>query len=150
MTAPDMSFELLDRTQAGQHADDLQALCAEVYADPPYGGADGGFADRFRVQRRQPGFVLAEARRGGYLIGWAGGSWRRQGIGRTLHDLVLRGRPEERATLAVRPAAGPAQAAFRAWGWRKIARTRDPAAGSPLYDVLIMPLPLHHKPRLHH
>jgi ribosomal protein S18 acetylase RimI-like enzyme len=189
MTAPDMSFELLDRTQAGQHADDLQALCAEVYADPPYGGADGGFADRFRVQRRQPGFVLAEARRGGYLIGWACGmplrpstswwrdlttplpadvtaehpgrtfaltelmvraSWRRQGIGRTLHDLVLRGRPEERATLAVRPAAGPAQAAFRAWGWRKIARTRDPAAGSPLYDVLIMPLPLHHKPRLHH
>jgi GNAT superfamily N-acetyltransferase len=75
MPAPDMTFELLDGTQAAAHADELQALHAEVYADPPYGRADDAarFADRFRVQRRQPGFVLAEARSGGYLVGYAAG-----------------------------------------------------------------------------
>jgi GNAT superfamily N-acetyltransferase len=67
-------------------------------------------------------------------------SWRRQGIGRTLHDLVLADRAEERATLVVPPEAAPAQQAFRSWGWRRIARTRDPRAGSPVSDVLVMEL----------
>jgi hypothetical protein len=31
-------------------------------------------------------------------------AWRRQGIAGSLHDLILDGRPEERATLAVSPA----------------------------------------------
>jgi ribosomal protein S18 acetylase RimI-like enzyme len=184
---PDVSFELLDGKRAALHAEDLQALHAEVYADPPYGRPEDSaqFADRFRVQRRQPGFVLAEARRGGYLVGWACGmplrpatswwrdltaplpadvvaeqpgrtfaltellvraSWRRQGIARTLHDLILHGRPEERATLTVLPAAGPAQTAFRSWGWRKVGRTRDPRPDSPVLDVLITPLPVHQQP----
>jgi hypothetical protein len=58
----DIMFQLLDGTQAGAHAEELQALHAEVYVDPPYGRNDDAalFADRFRVQRRQPGFVLAE------------------------------------------------------------------------------------------
>lgn len=68
--------------------------------------------------------------------------WRRQGIGAALHDLVLRNQPEERATLTVLPAAAPAQAAFRAWGWRRVARTRDPAPGSPVCDVLVLTLPV--------
>jgi ribosomal protein S18 acetylase RimI-like enzyme len=187
VTWPDMSFDVLDGMQAGQLMEELRVLHAEVYADPPYGRIDDGaqFADRFGVQRRQPGFVLAEARRGGYLIGWACGmplrsstswwrdltaplpdevtaehpgrtftltellvraSWRRQGIGRTLHDLILRGRPEERATLTVLPAAVPAQKAFRSWGWHKVARTRDPGPGSPVRDVLITSLPTNHHP----
>ncbi len=65
-------------------------------------------------------------------------SWRRQGIGQALHELILAGRPEERATLTVRPAAVPAQNAFQKWGWRKVARTRLPA----LSDVLVIKLPL--------
>jgi len=65
-------------------------------------------------------------------------SWRRQGIGRALHDLILAGRPEERATLTLLPAAAPAQSAFLKWGWRKVARTRLPA----LSDVLVISLPL--------
>ena len=181
-----MSFEVLDGRQAGLHEQDLRALHAEVYADPPYGRTDDSaqFAGRFRVQRRQPGFVLVAARRGGFLIGWACGmplrpstswwrdlttpvraeltaehqgrtfaltellvraSWRRQGIARTLHNLVLDGRPEERATLTVLPAALPAQNAFRAWGWRKVARTQEPGPSSPVYDVLITPLPVNHR-----
>lgn len=50
-------------------------LNAEVYADPPYRQAQDAalFGERFRVQCRQPGFVLAEARHGGYLVGYACG-----------------------------------------------------------------------------
>jgi ribosomal protein S18 acetylase RimI-like enzyme len=179
---PEITSELLDGTRAAAHADELRALHAEVYAEPPYARADDGarFAERLGVHRRQPGFVLAEARNGGYLVGYAFGmplrpstswwrqltaplpeevtaeapgrtfalvelavraSWRRQGIGRDLHDLILAGRPEERATVTVRPAATAAQHAFRAWGWRKVARTREPGPGSPVADVLLIMLP---------
>ena len=182
MPAPELTFELLDGKQAAALADEMQALHAEVYADPPYGqdGDAAGFADRFRVQRRQPGFVLAEARSGGYLVGYAAGmplrpstswwrdlttrlpeeitaerpgrtfalidllvraSWRRQGIGQELHDLILAGRPAERATLTVLPAAVPAQQAFREWGWHKVARTRAAGPGAAVADVLLTSLP---------
>ena len=175
------TFGLLDGTQAAADAEDLQALHAEVYGEQP----DDGFARRFLVLRRQPGFVLAEARHGGYLVGYAFGmplrpstswwrelttplpdedtaehpgrtfaltdllvraSWRRQGIGQTLHDLILGGRTEERATLTVLPAAAPAQSAFQNWGWRKVARTRDPGPGSPVSDVLVTSLPAGRRP----
>jgi GNAT superfamily N-acetyltransferase len=179
VSAPGITFRLLDGPQAAAHADELQVLHAEVYADPP--GDAAAFAQRFRVQRRQPGFVLAEARHGGYLVGYACGmplrpstswwrdltaplpadvttehpgrtfavtdllvraSWRRQGIGQALHDLILADRPEERATLTVAPAATPAQSAFAAWGWRKVGRTRTRSPGSPTSDVLVIALPV--------
>jgi GNAT superfamily N-acetyltransferase len=77
----EITFRLLGGTQAAGDEEDLQALHAEVYGDQP----DDGFARRFRVLRRQPGFVLAEARHGGYLVGYAFGvplrpstSWWRQ------------------------------------------------------------------------
>jgi GNAT superfamily N-acetyltransferase len=174
VSAPDLTFQLLDGTEAAAHASELQALHAEACADDA-----ASFADRLRVQRRQPGFVLAEARHGGYLVGYAFGmplrpstswwrhlttplpdevtaehpgrtfalvellvraSWRRQGIGRALHDLILENRPEERAALTVPPAATPAQNAFRSWGWRKVARTRGESPGSPVSDVLVTAL----------
>jgi ribosomal protein S18 acetylase RimI-like enzyme len=182
VSTPDMTFQLLDGTQAAAHAAELQALHADVYGDPPQQRNDDAalFADSFRVQRRQPGFVLAEARRGGYLVGYAAGmplrpstswwrnlttplpddvtaeypgrtfalvellvraSWRRQGIGQTLHDLILRNRREERATLTVPPSATAAQSAFQSWGWRKVARTRDSDPGSASSDVLVTALP---------
>lgn len=75
MSAPGLTFQLLHGRQAAAHADELRMLHAEVYADPPYRRADDAalFAGRFRVQCRQPGFVLAEARHGGYLVGYASG-----------------------------------------------------------------------------
>ena len=182
MPTANLAFQLLDGAQAAAHEDDLQALHAEVYADPPYQDREDAAAlrRRFRVQRRQPGFALAEARHGGYLVGYAAGmplrpatswwrqlttplaeeittehpgrtfaltdllvraSWRQQGIGRELHDLILAGRPEERATLMVLPAATPAQRAFQSWGWQKVARTRDPGPGNTVSDVLLIALP---------
>ncbi len=186
MPAPDLTFQLLEGAAAGAHAAELQTLHAEVYAGPPYRRNDDAalFTERFRIQRRQPGFVLAEARNGGYLVGYAAGMplrpstswrrglttpmpdeitaehpgrtfaltdllvrapWRRQGIGQILHDLILSSRREERATLIVLPAATPAQNAFQNWGWRKVARTRDPGPGSPVSDVLVTTLPANHE-----
>jgi ribosomal protein S18 acetylase RimI-like enzyme len=69
------------------------------------------------------------------------GSWRRQGIAGTLHHLILKNRPEERATLIVLPTATPAQKAFQKWGWRKLARTSGPRPGSPVFDVLVTTFP---------
>jgi hypothetical protein len=71
--------------------------------------------------------------------------WRRQGIAGSLHDLILDGRPEERATLAVPPGATAAQQAFRKWGWSRVARTRGPQDGSAVLDVLIIALPARHR-----
>ena len=66
--------------------------------------------------------------------------WRRQGIAQAMHDLLLKNRDEERATLTVLPAATPAQAAYQKWGWQKVAQKRNPLPGSPLFDVLIKQL----------
>jgi GNAT superfamily N-acetyltransferase len=182
VASTDITFQRLSGRPSPAQAEELQVIHAQVYADAPGHGEEDAtaFADRLRVQGRQPGFVLALARHGEYLVGYAAGmplrpstswwrdltaplpdeltaehagrtfalvdllvraSWRRQGIGRALHDLVLAGRPEERATLVVPPAAVPAQQAFRSWGWRKIGRTRDAAPGAPVSDVLVMGLP---------
>ncbi len=184
MSGPGLTFGLIDGAYAASHEDELLALRAEVYGETS-GDAEGLAGDpeaarRFGVWRRQPGFVLAEARHGGYLVGYACGmplrsstswwkelttplpaadvaehpgrtfaltdllvraAWRRQGIGRSLIDLVLGGRPEERATLTVAPSATAAQRAFRNWGWRRVARTRAAVPGAPALDVLVMALP---------
>jgi ribosomal protein S18 acetylase RimI-like enzyme len=178
-----LDFRLLDGPEAAGYEQDLASLQGDIYADPPYQQPinNGQFSARFQVQRRQPGFVLAVAGHGGYLVGYATGmplrpstswwrdlttavpsavtderpgrtfaltelavrpSWRRQGIGRALYDLVLDGREEERATLAVLPAATAAQQAFRRCGWQKVARSGDPRPGPPapgalIYDILV-------------
>lgn len=177
----ELTLQLVDGRPAGAYVAELEALHADVYRGLPYAGDldQGRLAGRFRVQCRQPGFVLATARSGGYLIGGATGlplrpstswwrdltaplaeeitaeppgrtfalvelmvraSWRRQGIGRSLHDLILSGRSEERATLIVPPAAIAAQAAFQSWGWLKIARTRSGQSGAHASDLLVLDL----------
>jgi GNAT superfamily N-acetyltransferase len=65
-----------------------------------------------------------------------------QGIAHALHDELLRGRCEQRATLLVRPANTTAYTAYARWGWRKASQLRPHWPGSPLFDVLMLPLPL--------
>jgi GNAT superfamily N-acetyltransferase len=76
MSAPGVTLQVLDARQAaaGDKArdnageQDRIALHEEVAGDD-----DTDFARRLAVWRRQPGFVLAEARHGGYLVGYACG-----------------------------------------------------------------------------
>lgn len=65
---------------------------------------------------------------------------RRQHVAEAIHDLLLRDRSEERATLTVLPAATAAQAAYRKWGWEKVAQKRNPLPGGPVFDVLVKKL----------
>ena len=190
MPAPEITLRLLSGVEAAGSGQDISALRAEVCGALPHRdstgrdgasreGADGGFGRRFGRQRRQPGFVLAEARHGGYLVGYAFGvplrpatswwrdltaplpeeltaehpgrtfafaeltvraAWRRQGIGRDLHDLILDGRAEDRATAAIPVAAAPAQGAYQRWGWRKAARKHAEQRAAALLDVLLLDL----------
>lgn len=66
-------------------------------------------------------------------------SLRKQGIGRALHDELLRDRPEERVTLTVRPEATAAVAMYRAWGYTPVGRNR-PGEGQPVYLTMLRPL----------
>lgn len=65
--------------------------------------------------------------------------WRRHGIARSLHDELMHGRPEERATLLVEEDNTAAQRAYATWGWRRLGRLR-PYPDAPHYDALILPL----------
>jgi GNAT superfamily N-acetyltransferase len=47
--------------------------------------------------------------------------WQQRGVGRQIHDALLTGRVEERATLATSPDA-PTQSTYERWGWRKVGR----------------------------
>ena len=69
VSAPGLTFHLIGGADAASHEDELLALRAEVYGQ----AGEPEAAKRFGVWRRQPGFVLAEARHGDYLVGYACG-----------------------------------------------------------------------------
>ncbi|WP_119726295.1 GNAT family N-acetyltransferase [Thermomonospora amylolytica] len=69
-------------------------------------------------------------------------AWTGRGIAHALHDTLLRARPEQRATLLVRPDNTNAYNAYKRWGWRKVSRLRPGWPDAPLMDVLILDLPL--------
>jgi len=64
--------------------------------------------------------------------------WRRRHVARRLHDCLLSGRSEQRATVLVEPGNRPAQAAYAAWGWHKAAELRPVWESAPLYDLLVL------------
>jgi ribosomal protein S18 acetylase RimI-like enzyme len=66
-------------------------------------------------------------------------AWRGTGAGHALHDELLRGRAEERATLLVEP-ENPARDIYLHWGWEKVGQVRPSWEGAPTYDALILPL----------
>jgi GNAT superfamily N-acetyltransferase len=65
-----------------------------------------------------------------------------RGVAHALHDELLRGRPEQRATLLAEPDNTNAYRAYLAWGWRAVAKLHPAWPDAPTFDVLILPLPL--------
>lgn len=63
-----------------------------------------------------------------------------QGVAHALHDELLSGRPEERATLLVREDNTSAQRAYARWGWERVGKAQ-PYPDSPHFDVMIFALP---------
>ena len=64
--------------------------------------------------------------------------WRRQGIARQMHDLLLNSRPEPYAILTAVPAA-PARSLYQRWGWKQIG-TAQHTPDSPPLDALVLSL----------
>ncbi|GAA4234871.1 hypothetical protein GCM10022254_40790 [Actinomadura meridiana] len=64
-----------------------------------------------------------------------------KGVAHALHDALLGGRGEQRATLLVREDNESAQRAYARWGWQKVAKAQ-PFPDSPHFDVMIVDLPL--------
>jgi len=67
-------------------------------------------------------------------------AWRRLHLAEAIHDRLLEGRPEERATMTVLPAAPAAQAAALKWGWDKLGQKRNRLPGAPIFDVMVKTL----------
>jgi GNAT superfamily N-acetyltransferase len=66
--------------------------------------------------------------------------WRGRGIGRQMHDRLLKDRPEQYAILTAHPMA-PARRMYQRWGWRQVG-TAQHSVDSPVFDALVLPLPL--------
>jgi GNAT superfamily N-acetyltransferase len=65
-----------------------------------------------------------------------------RGIAHALHDELLGGRAEQRATLLAEPGNVTAYRAYVKWGWQKASQLRPHWPDAPLFDVLMLPLPL--------
>lgn len=64
-------------------------------------------------------------------------SQRNRGIAAQLYHRLLAGRPEERATLLVRPGNTQARQIYSHWGWEEVARLKPDWENSPTFEVLI-------------
>jgi ribosomal protein S18 acetylase RimI-like enzyme len=69
-------------------------------------------------------------------------AWTGRGIAHALHDELLAARTEPQAELYVRPDNSRAYRAYLKWGWRRFGETRPDLPDAPLFDVLILPLPI--------
>ncbi|WP_280260265.1 GNAT family N-acetyltransferase [Nocardia abscessus] len=63
-----------------------------------------------------------------------------RGIASALHDELLEGRPEQRATLLVRPDNHRAYGNYRRWGWYRVGTLRPSWPDAPQFDVLMRDL----------
>ncbi len=65
-------------------------------------------------------------------------SWRGRGVGRKLHDALLRTRYEQRAALTVQRTAVRTKRIYEHWGWRPVGQVEGgPTATAPVFDVYL-------------
>jgi hypothetical protein len=65
-----------------------------------------------------------------------------QHVAHRLHDELLSKRTEQRATSLVEPDNTRAYCAYLHWGWRKVAQLRPGWPDAPIFDVLLLRLPM--------
>ncbi|KOG90866.1 GNAT family N-acetyltransferase [Streptomyces varsoviensis] len=66
--------------------------------------------------------------------------WRGTGLARRLHDELLVGRAEERATLLVDPGHPKVRELYEGWGYEVAGRKRPSLPGAPVYAVMVRAL----------
>ncbi|MER6916412.1 hypothetical protein ABT354_32530 [Streptomyces sp. NPDC000594] len=69
--------------------------------------------------------------------------WRKTGISKALHDALLSGRPESRATLLVDQSHPKVHALYETWGWETVGDHRPRIHGAPLMHAMLLTLPGH-------
>jgi GNAT superfamily N-acetyltransferase len=69
-------------------------------------------------------------------------AWTGQGVAHVLHDELLGPCTEKLAELFVHPDNARAYRAYLKWGWRKVTEVRPSLPDAPLFDVLVLPLPV--------
>lgn len=102
--------------------------------DEPVGQAWGFPVAQPTIGEAKPTFALCEI-----MVRKA---WTGQGIAHALHDELLGARLEPQAELYVRPGNTLAYRAYLKWGWRRVGETRPDLPDAPVFDVLILPLPI--------
>lgn len=117
---PDLAFQRYD-TAASRAVRDTVALIGDI--EPTFTDEDG-----------KRTFALSEI-----MVRKA---WTGRRIAHALHGRLLLGRAEARATLLVNPANETAYRIYLRWEWRKVAQLRPGWPDAPLFDVLILPLPV--------
>jgi GNAT superfamily N-acetyltransferase len=101
-----------------------------------------GAGDRWwRRTRPEPGPDLAGASTVAVKEMMIRRQWRRQGIARRLHDVLLEGRPEAQASLMVNPLNqdGRVQALYASWGYRAVG-TAQSSPEAPVLTVMVRPV----------
>lgn len=63
-----------------------------------------------------------------------------KGLAHALHDELLKGRPEHRATLLVEPDNERAYAAYSRWGWQRVGTLQPDWEDAPMFEVLVRDL----------
>lgn len=125
----------MQRFQSHTSHPDLDFVIASI-GDEPVGQAWGFPIAQPTIGDAKPTFALCEI-----MVRKA---WTGQGIAHALHDELLAARTEPQAELYVRPENTRAYTAYLKWGWRRVGETRPDLPDAPIFDVLILPLPIAH------
>ncbi len=67
--------------------------------------------------------------------------WRGSSVARSIHDELVRARPEERATLLVEQTHPKVRRRYEQWGYTWLAAIRPDLPHAPVFDALVLPLP---------
>lgn len=131
-TDPDRArgFELVMARADGEPCG--QAWGWPLHADTAWWGSlhlDDGDLDEFVAENGSRTFALSEIMVRSELTG--------RGIAHALHDELLGGRPEQRATLLVRPTNLRAYSTYQKWGWYRVGTLRPSWPDAPTFDALI-------------